>query len=66
MAILLGDDGTLDTVVYCDECGEEARYHCELGPGEDAPEDDEKAYAEFVNWAIEDFAAEHECEEENE
>lgn len=23
---LLGDDGTLDTVVYCSECGREARY----------------------------------------
>ena len=25
MAILLSDDGTLDTVVYCSECGEEYR-----------------------------------------
>lgn len=24
---LLGDDGTLDTVVYCSECGREARYN---------------------------------------
>lgn len=23
---LLGDDGTLDTVVYCSECGQERRY----------------------------------------
>jgi hypothetical protein len=24
---LLGDDGTLDTVVYCSECGRETRYN---------------------------------------
>jgi hypothetical protein len=26
MAICLGDDGTLDTVLYCDECREEFRF----------------------------------------
>lgn len=32
MAGKLGDDGTMDTVIYCDECGQEQRYNYDSGP----------------------------------
>jgi hypothetical protein len=57
MAIQLGDDGTLDTVVFCTECGEEFR-----GTWDDG---DDSFLAEFgldrVEWLIADVTAEHEC-----
>lgn len=74
--IRLGDDGTLDTVVVCRECGKEARYNFD-GTGDDedcaplcasrVPFGEctcgraERAYDAFVTWAIEDFDSEHEC-----
>lgn len=82
--IRLGDDGTLDTVLVCRECGQETRYNYDgYGPdesdrdtqlealAEEHPNDslykladrlDERAYAEFIEWAIADFDSEHECE----
>lgn len=65
MAIKLTDDGTLDTVLRCSECGEEFRYSYANSdwpdPGtEDAPTL-EAAYDAFVEWAIEDATNEHEC-----
>jgi len=53
-AIVLDDDGTLDTVVRCDACNEEFRYTYEGGP-------DEQAYDDFVAWALDDAAQEHEA-----
>lgn len=94
--IQLGDDGTMDTVLVCNECGQEARYNYDPdNPGSDvigfeqdepggywrividgmagktgytsrsAAEDahSEEAYNAFIEWAIEDFDSEHECEE---
>jgi transcription elongation factor Elf1 len=58
MAIELTDDGTMDTVLRCSECGEEFRYNFDPGPDE---EDGEDAYNAFVDWAIEDAESEHEC-----
>jgi hypothetical protein len=47
MSILLSDDGTLDTVFTCSECGEEFRfsYACEQA---DEPEDDDHRIAALM------------------
>ena len=68
MAIELSDDGTMDTVLVCSECGEQFRYNfdgtgleggCEHGC---APEADcGHEYERFVEWAIEDATGDHEC-----
>lgn len=60
MAILLGDDGTMDTVVYCSECGREYRGNCDGGDG-----DDEQSYDDFVDWLIEEIEGEHVCGEDD-
>ena len=63
--IYLGDDGTMDTVLVCSECGEEMRYNydptAECEHGEDCKAG-EAHYDDFVAWAIEDATADHECE----
>ena len=62
MAIELTDDGTLDTVLRCSECGGEIRYN--FGASSEFADDDqsnESAYNDFVKWAIEDAESEHEC-----
>lgn len=61
--ITLTDDGTLDTVLRCTDCGAEMRYV--FDPGDDrCPEPKFDPYGEFVEWAIEDAENHHECEEE--
>ncbi len=55
----LADDGTMDTVISCDDCGAELRYNFDPGPDE---ADGEEAYDAFVAWCIEDAESEHECE----
>jgi hypothetical protein len=62
MAIQLSDDGTLDTVLCCSDCGEEMRYNCDWFVDED---ESENGYDEFIAWAIEDAANDHVCEQEN-
>ena len=57
----LGDDGTLDTVLVCSECGQETRYNYDP-EGADPGLTPECAYDSFVAWAIEDAEQEHECE----
>lgn len=53
--IVLTDDGTMDTVLKCEDCGEEMRYTF-------MPDDIEgETYDEFVKWAIEDCEDEHVC-----
>lgn len=52
------DDGTLDTVVYCDTCGATDRYTFDSGDPDDTLES-------FVAWAIEDFDDNHECPNPN-
>lgn len=32
MVAQLGDDGTMDTVIYCSECGQEQRYNYDSSP----------------------------------
>jgi hypothetical protein len=79
MSILLSDDGTLDTVLICDNCGQEFRFNYDrLEPFD---RDDTGAYIvgnlrcktkeqagtldyeAFVMGAIEDTTDEHECED---
>jgi len=61
MAIELTDDGTLDTVLRCSECGEEMRYtFTEVGLADDEP-NAQKAYDVWVKGCLEDAAADHEC-----
>ena len=65
MAIRLSDDGTMDTVLMCEDCGEEMRYNYD--PNDDGPDfngSPETGYDAFVAWAIEDAESEHECEQE--
>ena len=62
MAFSLGDDGTMDTVLICDECGKSDRYGfdgCEQQKHEAHPEDC-VCYAQFVTWAKHDAQAYHE------
>ena len=68
MAIQLGDDGTLDTVVFCTECGEEFRGTWEefRGTWEDGDDSfpdrfDTDGRQDFIGWLIADVTAEHEC-----
>lgn len=60
--IRLGDDGTLDTVLYCADCGAEFRFNFEPGPDE---ADGAAAYDAFVESAIEEIQDEHICEPED-
>ncbi len=62
MSIELTDDGTLDTVLRCSNCGEEMRYTYDPTQGEsgdiaDLPD----TYDDFVDWAIGDAESEHDC-----
>lgn len=66
--IRLSSDGTMDTVLVCNECGQEARYTYMPDEACDSPEGDseeeaEQHYEDFIAWAIEDFDSEHECPE---
>jgi hypothetical protein len=67
MAIELTDDGTMDTVLRCSECGEEFRFNYSSGPEEANAEtetsdaDAEAHYDEWVASCIEEMEAEHEC-----
>ena len=56
--IRLGDDGTMDTVLVCDGCGEEMRYN--FNHEDDC--DEAGCYDQFVDWALEDAQENHECE----
>ncbi len=62
MIFTLIDDGTLDTVLECSGCGREERFTFagfNDGMGADAP----YTYDEFVSWAQEQAASDHECYE---
>lgn len=67
MAFELTDDGTMDTVVRCSECGEELRYNfdpalAETDDGEVLDEIDPAiAYSRWVDSIIEDAESDHEC-----
>lgn len=55
----LGDDGTMDTVITCADCGYEERYTYDGEGGE-------KDYMLWVYQLIEEFDDEHMCEEAEE
>jgi hypothetical protein len=59
----LVDDGTLDTILECDNCGALLRFTYAGWVDDDDEVDDEVTYRNFVYWCL-DEAAEHECEEE--
>ena len=56
MSFSLTDDGTLDTMIACDDCGQEERYNFSEHESEDCD-----CYDNFVAWAIEDANDSHEC-----
>ena len=61
----LGDDGTLDTVIYCAECGAETRFNYDPAiSAEDA--NDVGDYDAFVGECLEEFESEHDCGEDTE
>ena len=62
--IVLGDDGTMDTVVYCTKCGQEFRGNWDGGGTDDGLPHrflDDDSYDDYVDWLIADVTAEHEC-----
>ena len=79
--IRLSDDGTLDTVLVCRECGVEARYNYDPPDLADLSVDiarrrtagevfaqtnaEDDAYDAFGDWAIDDFDSDHECSEQD-
>lgn len=62
MSIKLSDDGTLDTVLVCMECGAEFRFNFEPNDPDCTETQAEEQYDEFVDWAIAETEADHECE----
>ena len=61
MSFVLSDDGTLDTVLECSECGRECRYTWD-GECDCAPESgDCSGYEQFIAWAIDDATESHDC-----
>lgn len=64
MTFRLGDDGTLDTVVVCEDCGHEDRYtFAATDPGPNDNRTDDEAYQDFVSDCLRDSDADHECEQ---
>ena len=63
--ILVSDDGTLDTVLVCSDCGAELRYNWDGDSGSHSNAAN-SGYDAFVEWAIEDATTAHVCEEEKE
>ena len=52
--IILVDDGTLDTVLECDVCGERMRYSPSAITGD-------RSYPELISWAIDNARFGHHC-----
>lgn len=50
--MVLADDGTLDTVIACQECGAEYRYNFQIGDGD-------CTYREFIAESLQDAAETH-------
>lgn len=63
MSFTLQDDGTLDTIISCDDCGAEMRFTFAASDWELAPgETNDDAYTAFVEECISDCESDHECE----
>ena len=63
MPFTLGDDGTMDTVTVCNECGQEERFNFD-GEHEDCTpiaNGDCDCYGKFVDWALQEAYDTHEC-----
>ena len=60
MTFTLADDGTLDTVVKCNECGQEERFNYD-GDINMTPDEIEADYHEWVNGCCEGAEEDHEC-----
>lgn len=63
--IVLADDGTLDTVIQCLDCGEQFRFNFspeDCGPCNDIDAAECTHYDEFVADCISEIESEHECE----
>jgi hypothetical protein len=65
MSMRLGDDGTMDTVIVCSECGTELRYNFDGDNWDGIHTADlaaqERAYDEFVDESIKDAERRHIC-----
>jgi hypothetical protein len=51
MSFTLIDDGTLDTVIRCDKCGEEMRFNCLVF----------LSNLRLIAWAVSEAEENHEC-----
>lgn len=60
--IELTDDGTLDTVIRCSDCGQEYRFTHDATDSSDVHP--QVAYMSFVSDCIAEIVEEHECEQE--
>jgi hypothetical protein len=60
--IVLADDGTLDTVLRCDDCNKEFRFTY-AGYDYGDIKDDDEAYAAFVADMVNALKEEHVCNE---
>ena len=69
--IQLGDDGTMDTVLVCSDCGAEMRYNFDGDydsvdlDGLSGVTSEAAAYDRFVAWAMADAREEHVCGDES-
>ena len=64
MTFTLGDDGTLDTVIYCDDCKSELRYTFDgkhAGDCNPIANGDCDCYGRFIDWAMADAFDTHDC-----
>lgn len=59
--IELSDDGTMDTVLRCCECGEEFRGNYDPSPDMPSEEDSHGGYDVWVDEFIEEVEDEHVC-----
>ena len=60
MPILLGNDGSMDTVVFCSECGREYR-----GTWMPDSDDTDDTYDAYVEWFMDDVGTSHICGEDD-
>src|SRR6185312_3252520 len=62
MTMQLTDDGTMDTVIRCSDCGEEFRFNYDPEMGREYETDDaDDNYDSFVAQCIEDATSDHDC-----
>ena len=59
------DDGTLDTVLQCNDCQQPLRYNFQgsetEGYGDFGIEQARDAYTQFVEWCMDDASRTHDC-----